>query len=276
MAKTKSKSKVNKAKRVLRRPLTETDRRKLLTRDVQLNFPDNMNPMMSGAFKSMISGMDIELEIPTLYSLIHFMHEDAEELKRVRMAGFQELWESKGNEELQVWNFAKGSILTNLGYDMEKRHFIGSQVIEDSVGDLLRISQTLFKWDVAIQYTMMEYKGDKQHLKNILDMTHDQVAQYATDNDLNFGTVELDVNQSERLHGVHFHLDDADNELYTLSALHNITMIEDGEEEKVPTTILGYAFNQIRHDVTMDAREHEEFKNYEVVNFTIKAKVAGF
>lgn len=270
MATTKSKVKKSSKPKTVRKPIDMESRRKLLTKDVTYNYPDRMNPLMKNSFLAMIKGMDINLHINSLYELLQFMHNSLEELETVKVEGFQEYWASNNKEQLQIWNLVTGSLPVALGYSVQEKNFIGTPVLEDSVGDLLRIIKTNLLWDLKIQYTQLEFKGDTSHLKAVMGMTNNQVAEYANAHDLNYGTTELEVSPDSYLHGIYLEQDDVG---YTLSAIHKI---KDEEDEDVHSTILSYAFEVIRNVVTQEQREHPEYKNFEVVNFQVKAKVAGF
>lgn len=272
---TKSKPK-RKGGTITRAPLSQYAKNKFMADDIDANYP-NISPMNRMALISMVRGLNICLSLNNPYEVYQFMCNKYEDLETLNVQGFQEYWESKGKEQIALWSCMSGSLLSPLNYDFGKREFKNVGVELYSIGDMIRRSQTLFKWSVDVQCHRLEYNGDDSILADVMGMSLDEIETYASERGLNFGTTEFDFDMDTLTNGICLIPDDPSSSStdggYTLSAV-NYEKDEDGE--RVPATITAIAYEQLRNIIYQEECEAEDFKNYEVVGIKINSVIKGF
>lgn len=274
MAKTTSKPKTQKRKisnNGSRVALFASPEDRIL-RELQMGlYPNNMSMIARANLQSKLLGLTVKFDARTLYDVVQFSTKSIEDMQRVTMPGFQDYWKSREFHDPTCWEYLSGTYPEILNFCSKTFEFKPDPIIAKSTSDLVRHTYGLALWDIKVTYTLMEFKGNGEHLANVISMKHNEVEKYAADNDLNFGVVSLDVSSDSHLAGMYIDHDPDTEGGFLINVLK--TKEVDGVE--LPITVISFGYDNLEADRREQIENDPDFKDFEVVNFSIHATLRG-
>lgn len=234
-------------------------------------YPNNLSIAARMNLQPKLVGLTVKFDAKTLYDVVQFSTKSLEDMQKVTMPGFQDYWKSREYHDPTCWEYLSGTYPEKLNFCDKTHEFKTTPLDEKSVGDFIRHMYGFAQWDIKVSYTLMEFKGVSEHLANVIGMKHHEVEKYASANGLNFGVISLDVSSDSQLAGMYIDHDPETEGGFLINVLK--TKEVDGVE--LPMTVVSFGYDSLAADRREQLDSTPEFKDFEIVNFSIHATVCG-